>query len=76
MSGIVVQIAEFYRAGFRAMVLGRLLWKIILLKLIVIFALAKVFFPDYLATNFSTDQARAEHVLAELTSPRGGVDYK
>jgi len=50
------------------MTLGRTLWKIILVKLIVMFAVLKVFFfPDFLHTNFSTDQQRADHVLQELT---------
>ena len=48
--------------------LGRLLWKIILFKLVLLYTLAKIWFPDYLRTNFSTDQARADHVLNELTS--------
>ena len=61
-------IFRFYRDGFRSMVIGRTLWKIIVIKLIVMFAVLKIFFfPDYLQTNFSTDQQRADHVLGELT---------
>jgi hypothetical protein len=33
------------------------------------YALAKLLFPNYLRTNFATDQARALHVLTELTHP-------
>jgi hypothetical protein len=50
------------------MTVGRTLWKIIAIKLIVMFAVLKMFFfPNYLQTNFSTDQQRADHVLQELT---------
>lgn len=62
------RIYRFYRDGFRAMRLGRTLWTIILIKLIIIFAVLKVyFFPDYLATNFTTDEQRASHVLDNIT---------
>jgi len=61
-------IAAFYREGFKSMVVGRLLWKIILVKLILFSVLARIFFPDYLKTNFTTDRDRADHVLAALTA--------
>lgn len=57
-----------YRDGFRQMTLGRALWKIIFLKLFVIFAVFKLFFfPDFLATHFTTDAQRADHVIKQLT---------
>ena len=47
---------------------GRILWAIILIKLIVIFGFLKiVFFPDYLQTNFANDEERAAHVAENLT---------
>jgi hypothetical protein len=50
------------------MVLGRTLWKIILVKLVVIFGVIKIFFfPDFLATTYPTDQERTDHVLSALT---------
>ena len=52
------------------MVLGRTLWKIILIKLFVMFAVLKLFFfPDYLKTSFATDVQRSEHVLRNITEP-------
>lgn len=64
------RIYGFYLDGFRGMVLGRTLWKIILIKLFLLFAVIRMFlFPDYLQTNFTTDQERAEHVLDALTNP-------
>lgn len=63
------QVYAFYRDGFRSMVLGRTLWKIIAIKLFVLFVLLKLFFfPNYLNTNFNTDQERAGHVLQNLTA--------
>jgi hypothetical protein len=66
-------IVALYLEGFRSMVVGRTLWKIILLKLFILFAVLKVFFfPDFLATNFANDSQRADYVLQHLTSlPRG-----
>ncbi len=63
-------IFHFYYDGFRSMVVGRALWKIIFIKLFIMFAILKVFFfPDFLATNFDTDAERADHVLENLTRP-------
>lgn len=66
---MIQNIYTFYRDGFRSMRLGRTLWTIILLKLIVLFCVLKLFFfPDVLKTHFSNDEQRAEHVLSRLTS--------
>lgn len=52
------------------MTIGRTLWKLIFIKLIVMFGVLKLFFfPDLLAVNYETDEQRADHVLHELTSP-------
>jgi len=62
------QIYRFYLDGFKKMTVGKTLWKIILFKLLVIFVVLKLFFfPDFLQTNFSTDQQRADHVINQLT---------
>ena len=62
------RIIRFYINGFRNMTLGRTLWKIILIKLVIMFGVLKLFFfPDFLAGNFETDEQRAEHVLEQLT---------
>jgi hypothetical protein len=54
------------------MIVGRILWKIIFIKLFVMFAILKVFlFPDFLQTNFHNDSERAEHVLSHLTQFSG-----
>ena len=69
MPGWLRQTAGFYIEGFRRMTVGRALWKVIIIKLIIMFGVLKLFFfPDYLGTHFSSDQERADHVLGVLTS--------
>jgi len=64
------RIIGFYMDGFRSMTTGRTLWKIIFIKLFIIFAILKLFFfPNYLNTNFTTDAERADHVLGMITQP-------
>ena len=67
-ANLFLRIYYFYRDGFRQMTLGRVLWKIIFLKLFIMFAVLKFFFfPDFLATRFTTDQQRTDHVIDQLT---------
>ncbi len=67
-----VRLYKFYRDGFRRMTVGKTLWKIIIIKLVIMFAVLKLFFfPNYLSTNFSTDQQRADHVINQLTESVG-----
>ena len=67
------RIMRFYMDGFRGMVLGRTLWLIILLKLLVMFAVLKpFFFPNMLKTSYQTDAERADHILRTLTRPSAG----
>lgn len=47
---------------------GKLLWKIIAFKFVVFILIMKVFFfPNFLKTNFTTDEQRSSHVLDNLT---------
>jgi hypothetical protein len=60
----------FYLDGFRRMTVGKTLWKIIFIKLIIMFAVLKLFFfQNFLGTEFSTDEQRADYILNELTGP-------
>lgn len=61
-------VYSFYRDGFQAMNLGKQLWKIILIKLFVMFAILKLFFfPNFLNTNFETDEEKSSYVLEQMT---------
>ena len=71
MSSRLLKIYRFYLDGFTRMTVGKTLWKIIFIKLFVMFAILKLFFfPDFLHTNFSTDQQRADHVIHQLTGTK------
>ena len=64
-----VRVWRFYIDGFKSMTIGRWLWAIILIKLAILFLVFRlIFFPDILATNYSTDEERAEAVRENLTS--------
>ena len=72
-AALPVRIYRFYRDGFRQMTVGRTLWKIIFIKLFVLFAVLKFFFfPDFLATEFTDDRQRAGYVLEQLTPSTQG----
>ena len=69
----LIWVYRFYRDGLAQMTLGRTLWKIILIKLFILFAVLKFFFfPDFLATKFSTEQQRADYVMEQLTPSAQG----
>jgi hypothetical protein len=58
---------NFYKDGFRNMTVGKTLWFIALLKLFIMFAILKVFFfPNFLKSNYDTDEERSNHVRQEL----------
>lgn len=62
------RIFRFYYDGFREMTIGKKLWIIVIIKLILFFVVLKIFFfPDFLNTRFSTDRERSEYVMDNLT---------
>ncbi len=63
----LTKIFRFYVDGFRAMTVGRKLWMLIIIKLIIIFGVLKLFFfPDILKRDYSTDEQRAGAVRSTL----------
>lgn len=59
---------HLYYDGFRSMTVGRTLWAIILLKLVVFFVVLRmIFFPDFLSSKSDTDEGKAEYVREQLT---------
>lgn len=61
------KIWEMYRDGFKSMTVGRSLWLIILLKLVLIFLVLKLFFfPDKLSIEYDNDADRAAAVREAL----------
>ncbi len=69
----VKNIYRFYRDGFARMGrLGRTLWLLILLKLIVMFLVLRVFFfRDYLSGRFDTEEQKTQYVVRALTGRNG-----
>ncbi len=71
MSNFLQRLFRFYYDGFRSMTVGRTLWIMIVIKLTIMFLILRIFFfPNFLKTNFETDEARSEYVLQELTRQR------
>jgi hypothetical protein len=59
---------DMYRDGFRSMTIGRTLWAIVILKLIVLFFVVKlIFFPNILQRDYADDEARAAAVRTHLS---------
>jgi len=68
MRKFFTNIYLFYYHGFKNMTVGKKLWTIIIIKLIIIFLVLKLFFfPDFLNSNFKTDKERSNHVMEQLT---------
>lgn len=66
--GLLRRVIGFYADGFRAMTLGRVLWRVVLVKLAILLVLAIALQQSRLAARFDTDAERAAHVLGVLTS--------
>lgn len=70
LNSFVRRAADMYVDGFRSMTVGRKLWIIIAIKLVVFFLVLKIcFFPDLLATKYSSDSERADAVRRSLSLP-------
>ncbi len=62
-----------YRDGFREMTVGRTLWLIIAVKLVVFFVVLRwIFFPNFLNGKASDDQGKAQYVREQLTRQPAG----
>ncbi|MFV0521426.1 MAG: DUF4492 domain-containing protein [Mangrovibacterium sp.] len=63
---------EMYIDGFKHMsTWGKQVWLIIIIKLIIMFLVLKLFFfPDFLKTNFRTNEQRADHVLEQIINTK------
>ena len=63
---IFLSIWNFYADGFRNMTWGRPLWGLIILKLIVLFAILRVFFFQPVLSG-KTDREKSDFVGERLT---------
>jgi len=63
------RVWDLYYDGFRSMTIGKTLWVIIAIKLVVIFVVVKLlFFPNFLSSKSDTDEGKAEYVREQVTS--------
>lgn len=63
---LLYKVFHLYYDGFRTMTLGKTLWTIILIKLVVIFMVLKLFFfPDYINSK-AKNKDKAEFVSTEM----------
>jgi len=65
---IFKKVFNFYKEGFSNLSKpGKKLWMIIIIKLVIMFAILKVFFfPDFLNSKYSTNQEKSDHVIEQL----------
>ena len=69
-NSVPLKIWRFYMEGFRSMTLGKTLWAIILIKLIIMFFILRLFFfPNILQQKYDTDEERANQVIENLITP-------
>ncbi len=66
---LLKRIYNFYYSGFKNLsVQGKKLWLIIIIKLIIMFAVLKIFFfQDFLSSKFDNDIDKSEYIYRELT---------
>lgn len=56
-----------FRDGFKNMTLGKTLWTIVIIKLIIMFLILRpFFFPNFLSSKFDDSQSKADYVSEEL----------
>ena len=68
----LTKVFRFYCYGFRSMTIGRTLWIIIIVKLVIIFVLLRIFFFRPAMSHLSP-QEKQNHVADELLQPKSGL---
>ncbi len=70
------RIYHFYADGFRGMTVGRALWIVIIIKLVVMFAVIRLFFMPDILGGFDNDTQRAEAVREHLSQINNRINIK
>lgn len=56
-----------FRDGFKSMTLGKTLWTIVIIKLIIMFLILRpIFFPNFLSSKFDDNQSKSDYVSEQL----------
>ncbi|MCI9043462.1 MAG: DUF4492 domain-containing protein [Muribaculaceae bacterium] len=67
MTTFMRRVADLYVDGFRSMTVGRKLWALIIIKLILLFGVMKLFFfPNILNERYDNDADKAAAVRTQL----------
>ncbi len=67
MKTLFIRVVDLYYDGFRSMTVGRSLWLLIFIKLVIIFLILKFFFfPDKLEQEYDNDIQRSDAVRESL----------
>ena len=67
-SSFLYKVFDLYYEGFRNMTLGKTLWTVVLVKLVVMFVIVKLlFFPNFISTN-AEEGHESEFVSQEMMS--------
>ncbi|RQD89536.1 DUF4492 domain-containing protein [Campylobacter hepaticus] len=63
----IFRIFNFYKEGFKNLTLGKTLWKIIIIKFIIIFVILKLFIFDVnFNSMFKSDKEKSSFVFENL----------
>lgn len=66
---ILTRVARFYLDGFRGMTVGRQLWALIIIKVLILFGILKIFFfPDVLGNATPEGSSKGETAKAIILS--------
>ena len=69
MTTFMRRVADLYVDGFRSMTVGRKLWALIIIKLILLFGVMKLFFfPNILNERYDNDADKAAAQLVDIRS--------
>ena len=67
MKNLIKRIYLFYLEGFRSMTLGKTLWAIISIKLVIMFLILKIFFFKNALADYKTPEEKSRHVIEQLS---------
>lgn len=62
----IKKIVDFYIAGFKSMTVGKTLWIIIFIKLIILFLILKLFFFKPALSDYKTPEEKSNKVIENL----------
>lgn len=71
----IVNVWNFYIEGFKNMKLGKVLWAIIIVKLIIMFGILRVFFFQPVLKG-KTDEEKSEFVGTELIEKPSSINIQ